>query len=103
MSFSAYTGQSKQEFLETKGKNFKKYIFEFQPSDKVKEYLDKFKEEDLIPTIATTLLPVFSTNSQEAMVSKLMEELKVPEERVSEVTQKIIAYINMFCNVLLDK
>jgi hypothetical protein len=41
---------------------------------------------------------VFSTNSQEAMVSKLMEELKVPEERVSEVTQKIIAYINMWMN-----
>jgi hypothetical protein len=103
MAFSSYTSQSKQEFLESKGKNFKKYIFEFDPSDKVKEYLEKFKEENLIPTIATTLLPVFSANAQEVMVSKLMEELKVPEERVKEVNLKIIAYINMFCNVLLDK
>lgn len=94
---------NKQEFLESKAKNFKKYLFEFDPSDKVKDYLDKFKEEDLIPTIATTLLPVFSTSNQELMASKLMEELKVPEQRVSEVTLKIVAYINMFCNVLLDK
>jgi hypothetical protein len=94
---------NKQEFLESKAKNFKKYIFEFEPSDNVKDYLDKFKEEDLISTIATTLLPVFSTSNQELLASKLMEELKVPDQRVSEVTQKIVAYINMFCNVLLDK
>lgn len=94
---------SKQDFLEAKAENFKKYLYQFEPSDKVKDYVAGFSRDQLIPTIATKIVPLVSMNATETGADALLAELTVPDDKVAEVKAKILAYINMFATVLLEK
>jgi hypothetical protein len=96
------TRTSKQEFLVTKAQNFKKYIDQFDPSTNVKEYMDGFSEDQLIPTIASKILPLVSLGVVDESAQKLLDELQVPEDKKNEVKAKIMAYINMFASVLME-
>jgi hypothetical protein len=93
---------SKQDFLESKAVNFKKFLFEYEPSDKIKEFIDSFQAEQLIPTILTRVVPLVSAGAQEATADQLLAELTVPEAKVGEVRAKLIAYFNMFSKVVMS-
>ena len=96
------TRTSKQDFLVAKAQNFKKYIDQFDPSTSVKEYMEGFSEDQLIPTIASKILPLVSLGVVDESAQKLLDELQVPEDKKSEVKAKITAYINMFATVLME-
>ena len=93
---------SKQDFLESKAVNFKKFLFEYEPSDKIKEFIDSFQADSLIPTILTRVVPLVSAGAQEATADQLLEELIVPEEKKEEVRAKIVAYLNMFSKIVMS-
>jgi hypothetical protein len=94
---------SKQEFLEAKAANFKKYITGFNPSPKVVEFISAFQSDQLIPTIATKLVPIVASKMTLVASLDLMKELEIPDEKKDEVQQKICAYMQMFVEVLLSK
>lgn len=92
---------SKQLFLETKAENFKNYINSFSPSPSVKTYIDGFSNDQLIPTIVAKLIPLATMGGFDSAATKLIEELVIPEAKTEEVKNKIIAYMNMFVNLVL--
>ena len=93
---------SKQDFLVTKAQNFRKFINQYEPSTTVKEYMEGFSEDQLIPTIASKIMPLVSLGVVDESAQKLLDELQVPEDKKSEVKAKITAYINMFATVLME-
>lgn len=92
---------TKIEFLESKAMNFKKYIESFEPNDTVKQYIDTFKPELLAQTISTVIVPIVQLGQIEYTVDELMTNLTVPESNKPDVKKKLIAYIQMFNDVLL--
>jgi hypothetical protein len=94
---------SKQEFLEAKVENFRKYITGFKPSQKILDYISQFQEDQLIPIIAATLLPIITSDTTDLAAEDLMKELEIPDEKKEEVQKKICAYMKMFVEVLLSK
>jgi hypothetical protein len=94
---------AKQDFLETKATNFKNYITGFIPSAKVLDFISKFEKDQLIPTIATNLIPIVTSKMTLVASNDLMKELQVPDEKKEEVQKKICAYLEMFVEVLLSK
>jgi hypothetical protein len=93
---------TKQAFLEQKGENFKKYISGYNPSQKINEYINLFNKEELIPTIATKLIPLKSVNGLENAVSQIMEELTIPDDEKIAVKIKLLAYMNMFIKIVTE-
>jgi hypothetical protein len=93
---------SKQDFLVSKAENFKKYIYQFEPSTLVKDFVAEFSEDQLIPTIASKIIPLVSLGLVDETAQKLLAELRVPEDKKEEVQKKIGAYINMFATVLMQ-
>lgn len=93
---------SKQEFLEAKAENFKKYVYQYSPSQEIQEFVAGFSKEQLIPTIATKIVPLLSMNLVDSTADQLLAELTVPDNKKEEVKNKIIAYITMFAKVLLE-
>lgn len=93
---------SKQEFLESKATNFKAYLERYNPSDKVRDYITHFSSDQLIPTIATKIIPLKAVNGIEASAAQLLQELQVDEGDKDAVKNKIIAYMNMFASVVME-
>jgi hypothetical protein len=93
---------TKQAFLETKAQNFKKFIELYSPDTEVKEYMDSFNPEKLIETITTVIVPLAQLNQLDASASELMKHLTIPESSMTDVKKKIIAYLKMFNDVLLE-
>ena len=93
---------SKQLFLETKAENFKNYINGFSPSDSVKSYIEGFNNDQLIPTIVAKLVPVATMGGFDSVAEKFINELVIPEGQKAIVKNKIIAYMDMFVNLVLS-
>lgn len=93
---------TKQTFLETKAQNFKKFIELYSPDTEVREYMDSFKPEKLIETITTVIVPLVSLNQLDSSADELIKHLTIPESSTAEVKKKIIAYLKMFNDVLLE-
>jgi hypothetical protein len=91
---------SKQEFLEAKGENFKKFLLGLEPNDASKEFLEKFDKKQLIPTILTQLVPLVSAGLHKKIVAEIVKGLVIPEGKEEEVEKKILAYFHMFCDVV---
>lgn len=91
---------SKQEFLEAKAQNFKKYLLSFEPNEQAKEIMEKFDTKNIIPIILTQLLPLVSAGLHTSTVSEIVTGLKIPDGKEDEVKSKIVKYFEMFCEVV---
>jgi len=91
---------SKQEFLEAKAENFKKFLMGLEPNDASRDFLEKFDKKTLIPTILTQLVPLVSAGLHKKIVGEILKGLVIPEGSEEEVEKKIIAYFEMFCDVV---
>ena len=94
---------SKQAFLEGKAENFKNFIGAYKPSEQVQNFIATFNKDDMIMTIGTKIVPLVAAQLQESAATDLMKELTVPAEEAEKVKSKIVAYLNMFSSVLLDR
>jgi hypothetical protein len=93
---------TKQEFLEAKASNFKKYIESFSPDTEVKEYMDNFNPATLVETISSTIVPLAQLKQLDSSADELMKHLNIPEPSKPDVKKKIVAYLQMFNDVLLQ-
>jgi hypothetical protein len=92
--------KTKSEYLVAKAKNFRDYISRYHPAPEVANYLQNFKEELLIPTLLTIVVPIVRSNTTADAVRDLMKKMTVPEAERDEVATKICRYMEMFVAVL---
>lgn len=88
-------------FLHSKAENFKKMIQSYQPDDEVQKLISGFKEDSLISTIITYVVPVIASGTLEQTVTEIMSHLTVPAEQQKEVKTKLRLYLVMFNEVAL--
>lgn len=93
---------TKNEFLLSKAKNFRAYISDFSPAPEIQQYLEKFDESYLVPTILTVVVPIVEANKTEGAVEDLMKKLSVPDDKKQEVKTKLIRYLDMFATIVLS-
>ena len=92
---------SKIDFLKAKANNFKVYIVSLQPDPEVILWLSTFSETMLVPTIVTMLLPIKKEGKIGETVATILPKLgAVTEENEGEVSDKIIRYLHMFCEMV---
>jgi hypothetical protein len=93
---------SKQEFLEAKAENFKKFLLQYEPNDASKELMDNFDKTKLVPTILTQLVPLVNAGLHTKIVAEITKGLTIPEGKEKEVESKILKYFEMFCDVVVN-
>ena len=92
---------TKREFLVAKAHNFRAYLSQYNPHPDIKKYIDNFKEEALIPSLLTLVVPVVKSGTQGGAVDDLMKKLTVPDGDTQAVRAKLIRYLDMFASVVL--
>ena len=92
--------KTKIEFLTAKAKNFRDYISRYDPAPEVTAYINNFREEMLIPTLLTIVVPIVRSKTTDDAVRDLMKKMTVPEAESEEVAKKITRYMEMFAEVL---
>ena len=92
--------KTKSEFLVTKAKNFRDYVARYDPDPEIVAYMQSFREDLLIPTLLTIVVPIVRSNTTADAVRDLMKKMKVPETERNEVAEKLRRYMEMFAAVL---
>ena len=92
---------TKRDFLLAKAHNFRAYLNQYNPHPDIKQYIDNFKEEALIPSLLTLVVPVVKSGTQGGAVDDLMKKLKVPDADKAAVRAKLLRYLEMFATVVL--
>ena len=92
---------TKREFLVAKAHNFRAYLSQYDPHPDIKTYIENFKEDALIPSLLTLVVPVVRSGTQGGAVDDLMKKLKVPDGDKAAVRAKLIRYLEMFASVVL--
>ena len=92
--------KTKTEYLLEKAKNFRDYINKYSPAPEVATYLQSFREDLLIPTLLTIVVPIVRSNTTADAVRDLMAKLTVPDAERDEVATKLRRYMEMFATVL---
>jgi hypothetical protein len=92
--------KTKSEYLVAKAKNFRDYINQYAPAPEIASYLQNFREELLLPTLLTIVVPIVRSNTTADAVKDLMAKLTVPEAEREAVATKLCRYLEMFATVL---
>ena len=93
--------KTKYEFIKEKALNFKAFLLKHDPNDEVKEFINKFDEIKLYPTIMTFLVPARALGTSEMMVDELLGKLQnLPDGEREAVKSKIIRYFDMFVELV---
>jgi hypothetical protein len=100
MASETTTTTTKRDFLVAKAHNFRAYLSQYNPHPDIKTYIDNFKEEALLPSLLTLVVPVVKTGTQGGAVDDLMKKLSVPEGDKPAVRAKLIRYLEMFATVV---
>ena len=93
---------TKADFLLTKAKNFRDYISRYDPAPEVVGYMDSFREDLLIPTLLTIVVPIVSSNTTAEAVQDLMKKMTIPDAEKAEVATKLTRYLEMFVKVVTE-
>lgn len=91
----------KASFLKEKAANFKKMILGLQPDKETIELINNFKEETLITTILTYVVPIIASGNLSQTSHELMTHLTIPKGEEQATNVKIKAYFIMFNDVVL--
>ena len=90
---------TKQQFLLRKAMNFRQYLEAHKPDEELKEWISKFDELLLMPTILTMLVPVVKLGKTDDLVTMCMNKLTVEDSEKARVSEKIKRYFVMFVEV----
>lgn len=93
---------TKVDFLLAKAKNFRDYISRYDPAPEVVCYMDSFREDLLIPTLLTFVVPIVSSNTTAEAVHDLMKKMSIPDDEKAEVASKLTRYLEMFVKVVTE-
>lgn len=93
---------TKHEFLVAKARNFRDYIQQYKPSAEVAKYIANFREDSLMTTLYTVVVPIVKGGATASAVKDLVTQLHgVPESERAEVEAKMTRYLEMFSTVAL--
>ena len=92
--------KTKSEFLLEKAKNFRDFVGRYNPDPDIVVYIQNFREDLLIPTLLTFVVPIVKSNTTEDAVRDLMKKMSVPEAEHDVVAVKLRRYMEMFSAVL---
>lgn len=90
----------KKDFLADKARNFRDYLLKYNPSPEVLKYIQSFKEDMLMVTLLSVVVPIVQTNTTKSAVTDLMKKLVVPDSEKADVAHKIQRYLEMFASVI---
>lgn len=100
---SGKTDETKQKttksFLLDKAKNMRTWLLTYKPDDEVKNYINAFDENLLLPTIQVALVPLVKKGGIPSAAKDLAKKLEVPAEEVEAFCKKFQAYAEMFVEV----
>jgi len=85
-----------KEFLIEKAKNMRNWLMTYKPDDEVKNYINAFDENLLIPTIQVALVPLVKKGGIPSASKDLARKLQVPAEETEAFCKKFEAYTTMF-------
>ena len=90
---------TKQQFLLRKAMNFREYLNSHKPDEEMKQWIAKFDELLLMPTIVSMLVPVVKLGKTDELVVMVMNKLSIEESEKAQVSDKIKRYFLMFVEV----
>jgi len=88
-----------KDFLLEKAKNMRTWLMSFSPEDEVKNYINAFDENLLLPTIQVALVPLVKKGGIPSAAKDLAKKLQVPTEDEEAFCKKFEAYCKMFVEV----
>jgi hypothetical protein len=88
-----------KDFLLEKAKNLRTWLMSYKPDDEVKNYINAFDENLLLPTIQVALVPLLKKGGIPSAAKDLAKKLEVPAEELEAFCKKFEAYCKMFVEV----
>ena len=79
--------------------NFRQYLEAHKPDEELQQWIYKFDELLLMPTIVSMLTPVVKLGKTDELVTMCMNKLTVKDSEKAQVSEKIKRYFNMFVEV----
>jgi hypothetical protein len=88
-----------KDFLIEKAKNLRTWLMTYKPDDEVKNYINAFDENLLLPTIQVALVPLVKKGGIPSAAKDLAKKLQVPAAEEEAFCKKFQAYAEMFVEV----
>lgn len=90
----------RNSFLREKAENFRAFLLGQHPDADLTARIEGFRDDMLLPTLTTVLLPAIAVRGVEGVAIEMMTHLK-PED-ASTVKAKLERYITLFYEVLTE-
>jgi hypothetical protein len=89
---------SANDFITQKAENFRSYLLSMSPDLELKQQLDGYTKEKVMPTLLTVLLPSVAALGVDGVVSEIMLHITAPD--TAAVTEKVKRYIQCFLEAI---
>ena len=89
------------EMLHEKATNFRQFLQSLSPNEEAQQMMASFDTAHVLPTVTFKLLPLSIAGKIPEVADAILAKMTVPEEQKAAAKDKIMRYLNCFCEIVM--